>query len=73
MRLRLREVRERRFVTQAERSARTGIAAATLSRLEHGRQRPRSSTVRTIAAALDVPPDELTVRGEHGNGGKAAA
>jgi transcriptional regulator with XRE-family HTH domain len=76
MLVRLRQVRERLFVTQAELSARTGIAAATLSRIENGLQRPRISTVRKIADALGVRPEEL-VDWEAGAGdgatGKAAA
>ena len=59
MRFKLREVRERLFVTQAELCDRTGIAEATISRLENGMQRPRISTVRKIADALGVSPDEL--------------
>jgi transcriptional regulator with XRE-family HTH domain len=59
MLVRLRQVRERLFVTQAELAARTGIAEATLSRIENGLQRPRISTVRKIADALGVRPEEL--------------
>lgn len=59
MLVRLRQVRERLFVTQAELAARTGIAEATLSRIENGLQRPRISTVRKIAEALGVRPEEL--------------
>jgi transcriptional regulator with XRE-family HTH domain len=55
----LRQVRERLFVTQAELAQRTGIAEATLSRIENGLQRPRISTVRRIAEALGVGPEAL--------------
>jgi transcriptional regulator with XRE-family HTH domain len=74
MLVRLRQVRERLFVTQAELAARTGIAEATLSRIENGLQRPRISTVRKIAAALGVRPEELVdwEAGEDAEG-KAAA
>ncbi len=76
MLVRLRQVRERLFVTQAELSARTGIAEATLSRIENGLQRPRISTVRKIAEALGVRPEELVdweAEPEDGEAGKAAA
>jgi transcriptional regulator with XRE-family HTH domain len=76
MRLKLREVREQRFVTQAELAERTGMSRATLSRLESGLQRPRISTVRRIAAALGVQPEELViwdVNDESRRAGKAAA
>lgn len=76
MRVKLREVRERLLVTQADLAERTGIAEATISRLENGMQRPRISTVRKLATALDVAPEELIVWGEDASGeetGKAAA
>ena len=76
MRVKLREVRQRLFVTQAELAERTGIAEATLSRLENGVQRPRISTVRKIAEALGVAPEDLVDWGAAGEGegeGKAAA
>lgn len=56
---RLREVRERVLVTQAELSQRSGVAEATISRLESGRQEARISTVRKIAKALGVPASDL--------------
>ena len=59
MRVRLRQVRERLFVTQAELAERTGIAEATISRIENGLQRPRISTVRRLAEALGVSPEAL--------------
>ena len=59
MRVKLRRVRERLFVTQAELAARTGIAESTLSRIENGLNRPRISTIRKLAAGLGVPPEDL--------------
>lgn len=59
MEIRLREVRERKLMTQAELAEKTGISEATLSRIENGLQRPRISTVRKIAAALGVEPGDL--------------
>ena len=75
MRLKLREVRVRRFVTQEELAARTGMSRATLSRLEGGLQRPRISTVRKLAEALGVAPEDLVDWGEEAapDRGKAAA
>jgi len=63
MRLKLKEVRERLLVTQAELAERTGIAEATISRLENGIQTPRISTARKLAEALSVLPEELIVWG----------
>ena len=75
MRLKLREVRERLFVTQAELAERTGLTVSTVSRLENGLQRPRISTVRKLADALGVEPETLVEWGSNGAAetGKAAA
>jgi transcriptional regulator with XRE-family HTH domain len=59
MQVRLREVRQQKFVTQEELSERTGITVANISRIEGGRQRPRISTVRKLAEGLGVLPEEL--------------
>lgn len=59
MRVRLREVRERLFVTQAELANRSGVAESNISRIESGIQFPRISTVRKLALALGVSPNEL--------------
>ena len=75
MRVKLRSVRERLFVTQEELAERTGMSRATISRIESGQQRPRISSVRRLATALGVPPEEL-IDWEHDeaeHGGKAAA
>ncbi len=75
MRLKLRVVRERLFVTQEELSERTGISRATISRIESNLQEPRISTVRKLAGALGVQPEELVdwVGVEVVDEGKAAA
>jgi len=57
--LRLREVRERLFVTQQELADRAGMSISTISRVENGLQEARISTVRRLALALGVRPDEL--------------
>ncbi len=64
MKLRLREVREEKFVTQAELSKRTGVTEATISRIETGVTQPRISTTRKLAAGLGVEPEQLVARSE---------
>ena len=59
MRVKLRAIRDRLFVTQEELAERTGMSRATISRIESGQQRPRISTVRKLAAALGVTPETL--------------
>ncbi len=76
MRVKLREVRERKFITQEELSARTGMSVSNISRVENGLQRPRITTVRKLAAALGIDPEELVeweAEAETTGQGKAAA
>ena len=55
---RLQQIRERRGLSQRDLSERTGVAQATISRLESGRP-ARFVTMRKLAAALGVEPGEL--------------
>jgi transcriptional regulator with XRE-family HTH domain len=62
VRIRLREVRLRKVLTQEELAQRSGVAEATISRIESGQQEARISTIRKLAAALGVEPSELIVQ-----------
>jgi len=55
---RLRDARERRFMTQEELGKRANVQSVTISRIENGRQasRPRISTIRKLAEALGDDP-----------------
>ena len=55
---RLRDARERRFLTQDELAEVSGIQKVTISRIENDRQisKPRLATVRKLAYALEVDP-----------------
>jgi transcriptional regulator with XRE-family HTH domain len=55
----LRRVRLAAFLSQAELGRRSGVHAITITRLESGRTAPSTRTVRALAAALAVPPNEL--------------
>jgi len=55
----MRSARHRRFMTQAELADKAGMTESTINRLEQGVQAPRISTVRKLAKALDVKPEEL--------------
>lgn len=59
MRLKLREVREAKFVTQVELAKKAGVSETTIVRLEAGTHNPRVSTVRKLAVALGVKPAAL--------------
>lgn len=64
--VRLRELREERVLSLRELEERSGVSYATIWRIEDGRQGAHPRTVRKLAAALGVPPSELT----EGGGGK---
>jgi transcriptional regulator with XRE-family HTH domain len=61
MRIRLKDWRERRLLTQAELAERVGMTVGTINRIERGVHEPRFSTIRKLAAALDVAADDLIV------------
>ena len=58
---RLRSARQRRFLTQDELSKASSVQVVTISRIENNRQesQPRLTTIRKIAAALDVDAEWL--------------
>jgi transcriptional regulator with XRE-family HTH domain len=55
----LRHLRLARFLSQAELARRAGLHTLTISRLEAGRTKPSTRTVRALAEALCVTPAEL--------------
>lgn len=57
--MRLKQIREAKFVTQKELSEKSGVALVTISRIECDHQKPSFRTIRQLAAALGVEPGEL--------------
>ena len=57
--IRLRQIRERRGMTQETLAKKAGVSRAYLSRLEMGRHDPPLSRLRKLAKALGVPVTEL--------------
>ena len=55
----LRQLREGRPLTVRELSERSGVSHTTITLLENRRRTANPSTVRKLAAALDVEPGEL--------------
>jgi transcriptional regulator with XRE-family HTH domain len=55
----LRAARKRLEITQEEVSNRSGVSASEVSRIEAGKRDPRVSTLIRLAAAVEVPPDQL--------------
>lgn len=70
---RLRAARERKLWTQQQLSDETGVMVATISRIENGHhtRRPLTTTLNSLAKALNVTPEWL-VFGDCSEG-KAAA
>ena len=56
---RLRELRQRRVLTLHELEERSGVAYNTIWRLENGKSGAQPRTIRKLAAALGVDPEEL--------------
>jgi transcriptional regulator with XRE-family HTH domain len=57
--MRLRELRQRRVLTLHELEERSGVSYNTIWRLENGRTGAHPRTIRKLAAALGVEPEEL--------------
>jgi transcriptional regulator with XRE-family HTH domain len=55
----LRRIRLAAFLSQAELGRRSGVHAITITRLESGRTAPSTRTVRALASALSVQPNQL--------------
>jgi len=56
---RLRELRRRRVLTLEELAAKAGVGRNTIWRLEHGVMGAQPRTIRKLAKALNVEPEEL--------------
>lgn len=56
---RLKNVRQRKALTQQELAERAGVNRVTIARLETGVDQPLPGTVRKLAVALGVEPEEL--------------
>lgn len=56
---RIKELRTRRGFSQEELSERTGLSLRTIQRIENGETEPRGDSLKRLAQAFDVTPDEL--------------
>ena len=55
----LKELREKQFLTQEELAKMAETTTNTVNRLENGKQQPRFGTRKKIAKALNVKPAEI--------------
>jgi transcriptional regulator with XRE-family HTH domain len=55
----LRDLRRRAILSQEELATKSGVARDTISKLETGQRRAYPSTIRKLAAGLEVQPQML--------------
>jgi len=55
----LKRIRETRVLSRKDLAKQSDVDASTIYRAERGQTKLRPSTVRKLAQALGVPPDEL--------------
>lgn len=51
----LKQIRDRKLLTQERVASMSGVSVATLSRIENGRVVPKYKTLRAIAESLGLP------------------
>ena len=61
---RLRDLRKRKLLTQEQLADRSGLGIATIVRVERNQVERRGSTIRKLAEALNVEPEELVKVGD---------
>lgn len=57
--IRVREWRERKALSQRDLARLARVSQFSVSKIETGQQKPRPSTVRKLAEALGLTPEEL--------------
>lgn len=55
----LKQLREKKLLTQEQVASITGVSVATISRIENGRVTPKYKTLRALANVMDVPIDRI--------------
>ena len=58
VKIRLRDWRLAKFMTQEDLSNASGLTEASISRIESGQHSPRISTVKRLAAGLGITPQQ---------------
>ncbi len=56
---RIKELRNRKGFSQEELSEKTGLSLRTVQRIENGETEPRGDSLKRLALAFDVSPDEI--------------
>jgi transcriptional regulator with XRE-family HTH domain len=61
---RLRDLRKRALMSQRELAKRSGVGVTTIVRIERNQVEPQGATIRKLAEALEVEPQELVRRAD---------
>jgi transcriptional regulator with XRE-family HTH domain len=61
---RLRDLRKRALLTQQELADKSGVGVTTIIRIERNQVEPHGRTIRKLAEALGVEPEELVKTGD---------
>jgi transcriptional regulator with XRE-family HTH domain len=61
---RLRDLRKRALLTQKGLADKSGVGVTTIIRIERNQVEPHGSTIRKLAEALEVEPQELVRRAD---------
>ena len=56
---RIKVLRNRKGLSQEELAEKTGLSLRTIQRIENGETEPRGDSLKRLAAAFDVSPDEI--------------
>jgi transcriptional regulator with XRE-family HTH domain len=56
---RLRDLRKRSLMTQRQLADKSGVGVTTIIRIERNQVEPHGRTIRRLAEALEVAPEEL--------------
>jgi transcriptional regulator with XRE-family HTH domain len=56
---RLRDLRKRSLLTQRQLADKSGVGVTTIIRIERNQVEPHGRTIRRLAEALEVAPEEL--------------
>ena len=56
---RLRDLRKRALLTQRDLADKSGVGVTTIIRIERNQVEPQGRTIRRLAEALEVAPEEL--------------
>jgi len=55
----VKQLRIKQFLSQEDLAKKSGMTVSTINRLENGKQKPRFATIRKLAKALNVKPENI--------------